>query len=284
MAYDFKKMGCPYEGTEPLPMERYRRKMRGYSKLDGMVDRRGQRKWYFYGLAPFIGFACAAVFLFLCDSSNLVLAANETVGLARNALGEFSVLRAWGIEEPMHGKGSLPLLEGDWVQTQEDSLAQLALLEGIEVTMNEFTKFMILSRWEKATGITRILRIVQGELWIKMQRATIPLEVETPLAIAAMSGSEPPSLEEEGLDPYGPFQESPQELLGKRDTEFTVRVALDGQTTVQVLQGAVEFGNAFNTWVLRPSTVSVAVRGKRCTRPRLIDVKSTMGWTESLRQ
>lgn len=44
------------------------------------------------------------------------------------------------------------------------------------------------------------------------------------------------------------------------------------------------FSNAFNTWVLPPSTVSVAVRGKRCTRPRLIDVKSTMGWTEALGQ
>ena len=91
-------------------------------------------------------------------------------------------------------------------------------------------------------------------------------------------------VEEEGLDPYGPFQEGPQELLGKRDIEFTVRVALDGQTTVQVLKGAVEFGTAFNTWGLLSSTVSVAVRGKPCTRPRPTDVKSTMGWTEAFGQ
>ena len=240
--------------------------------------------WYVYGLAPFVGFACAAVLLFVCASSNLVLAAKEPVGKATNAVGGVRVLRAGGTEEALQGKGSLPLFEGDWVQTSKNSLAQLALGKGVEVAMNESTEFLILSRWEKAKGLIRILRITQGELWIQIQRATLPLEVETPFAIAAMGEPDSPSLAELGLDPYGPFEESPRELLGKQQTEFTISVALDGQTTVQVLEGGVEFGNAFNTWVLPPSTVSVAVRGKRCTRPRLIDVKSTMGWTEALGQ
>jgi hypothetical protein len=258
--------------------------MSRYLKQRDMMDQMGQRTRAFYGLAPFLGFACVAVFLFLPDNSHLVFAANEPVGMATNTLGDFSVFRAESIEEPMQGKGSLPLWEGDSVRTQGNSLAQLALLEGITVMMNENTTFRILSRWEKATGFTRILRLTQGELWIKMQRATIPIEVETPLATAAMSGPEPPSLQEEGLDPFGLMKYSPQELLAKRDTEFTVRVARDGQTTIQVVEGAVEFGTAFNTWILTPSTVSVAVRAKRCTKPQLSDVQSTMGWTKTLGQ
>ena len=241
-----------------------------------------QGTWYSHDLWPFLGFVCVAVLWFFCASFNLVLAANEPVGLVTNAVGEIRVLRAGGLEELLYGKGSLPIYQGDRVQTQKGSLAQLTLMDGIEIVMNEGTEFLILSRWEKANGVTRILRITKGELWVAMEEATLPLEVESPVAIAGAGISELPSQAEEEFDPYGPFEQSVQELLKNQHTEFNLRVAHDGQTTLQVHKGIVEFGSAFNTWALPPSTMSVAARGQRCTRPEPIDVQTTLGWKKSL--
>ena len=153
--------------------------------------------------------------------------------------------------------------------------------------MNEDTTFHILSRWEKAKGLTRILRMTQGELWIQTEGAAIPLEVESPVATAAVvGGPAPPPQAEPDPDGYDSAveSESPRGPVRPQQTEFTLRVEPDGQTTVQVVEGGVEFGTAFNTWTVTPSTVSRAVRGKRCTKPRAMDVQSSMGWTETLSQ
>ena len=260
------------------------RKRFSYPKPHGlMILRRRQSQWDSFRHAAFGMFTWLAIVLCFTGSAHLVFAAKEVVGTVTNAVGEFQVLRAEGIEESLSGKGSLSLFEGDEVQTQEGGLAQLHFMEGIEVAMNEFTEFLILSRWEKAYGVTRILRISKGELLINMQKATLPLEVETPLAIAGVGIAELPSQAEVEFDPYGPFEQSVQELLKNQHTEFNLRVTHGGPTTIQVHKGIVEFGNAFNTWLVSPSTFSVAARGKRCTRPKPTNVNSTIGWIEDLR-
>ena len=55
--------------------------------------------------------------LLFCNSAWPVMAAEELVGNAQNAIGEFSVVRTDGIEERLEGKGTLPLYEGDILRT-----------------------------------------------------------------------------------------------------------------------------------------------------------------------
>ena len=123
------------------------------------------------------------------------------------------------------------------------------------MALNENTSFKLLSRWEKAKGITRIIRLKQGEIWVKTGEGPKALEVETPVATAAV-----------------------------RETEFNIKVQADGQSILTVIHGIVEFGTAFGTCPIRTSTVSYGVRGKRCTKPAPTDVKPAIAWTQAVLQ
>ena len=139
------------------------------------------------------------------------------------------------------------------VRTEPGSQALLDIAPGIQAALNENSSLKLLSRWEKGKALTRIIRLNQGELWVKTGAGPKPLEVETPVAVAAV-----------------------------RETEFNMKVLDDGQTILTVVQGVVEFGTAFGTCPIRPSTVSYGVRGKRCTKPEPADVKAAIAWTETL--
>ena len=182
-----------------------------------------------------------------------VSAQSTQVGTAQNAIGVLVVVRPDGIEDRLQGKGSLQLFEGDVLRTEPASQALIEFKEGIQVALNENTTFKILSRWEKAKGITRIIRLKQGEVWVKTGEGPKPLEVETPVATAAV-----------------------------KETEFNMKVQEDGQSTLTVINGVVEFGTAFGTCPIRTATVSYGVRGKRCTKPAQTDVKPAIAWTEPL--
>ncbi len=119
--------------------------------------------------------------------------------------------------------------------------------------LNENTTLRFLAHWEKAKGSTRIIRLQEGESWVKTGRGPKALEVETPMATAAVQG-----------------------------IEFNLKVHADGQTILTVVGGVVEFGPAFNSWSVRPSTVSYAVRGQRCTKPEPTDVKPVIAWTGAI--
>jgi hypothetical protein len=127
------------------------------------------------------------------------------------------------------------------------------LREGVQVGVNERTTLTLHSRWEKARGITRIIRLSVGEVRVKTGEGPKQLEVETPVATAVV-----------------------------RETEFNMRVEPDGQSILTVIHGVVEFGTAFGTCPIRTSTVSYGVRGKRCTRPAPIDVAPVLTWSRNL--
>ena len=197
-------------------------------------------------------FACTALFFL---SPSVVLAAEELVGNAKNAIGEFSVVRTDGIEERLEGQGNLPLYEGDILKTGVASQALLTLSNNIDIALNENTRFILLSRWEMAKGYTRILRLSQGEVWVKTNGGPKPLEIETPVATAAV-----------------------------KQTEFDLNVQPNGQTTLTVVEGIVEFGTAFGTCPIRTSTVSYGNRGKKCTKPKSTNISPAIAWTQGIRQ
>jgi hypothetical protein len=60
------------------------------------------------------------------------------------------------------------------------------LREGVQVGVNERTTLTLHSRWEKARGITRIIRLSVGEVWVKTGEGPKQLEVETPVATAVV--------------------------------------------------------------------------------------------------
>lgn len=110
---------------------------------------------------------------------------------------------------------------------------------GVQMVLNENSEFLILSRREDGKGFTRILRLANGEVWVKTKGGPKPLEIETPLATAAV-----------------------------QETEFDTKVLPDGQTTLPVVEGIVEFGTAFGTCPIKTSTISYGIRGKNA-RSRL---------------
>ncbi len=186
---------------------------------------------------------------------SLSFAAGESIGSAQNGIGDFTIVRTDGIEESLEGKGSLPLFEGDVVKTDVASQGLLEFSNGIQVALNENTEFTILSRWVKNKGFTRILRLKQGEVWVDTQGGPKPLEIETPVATAAVKG-----------------------------TEFDLLVEPNGQSTLTVVSGIVEFGTAFGTCPIKTSKISYGNRGKKCTKPKSVNVSPSIAWTKGIRQ
>lgn len=170
------------------------------------------------------------------------------IGKAENALGTLTVKRADGRVDQLKGKGSLPLYEGDECKTERAGKAFIRLADGTQVAMNEDTTFLVQVRREKARGVTRIFKLLVGEMWLKTAEP-VPIEVETPVATAAIKG-----------------------------TEFNIQVQPDGKSTLTVIEGIVEFGTPFGTCPIRTSTVSFGERGKKCTKPAPIDPSPAIAW------
>ena len=178
----------------------------------------------------------------------IIVAQLAPVGNAENAVGTLIVRRADGRVDQLRGKGSLPLYEGDECRTERASRAYIKLADGTQVAMNEETTFVIRSRTERAKGATRIFKMLGGEMWMKTQGPKA-IEVETPVATAAIKG-----------------------------TEFNLQVLPDGKTVLTVVEGLVEFGTPFGTCPIPASSQSFGERGKRCTRPAKVDPATATSW------
>lgn len=173
------------------------------------------------------------------------------VGTAKNAInGILVITRADGSSVRLQGKGAVELFEGDKLTTGEKAQALIEFTDGTRVALNEQTTFVVLSRQDRATGLVRILRLLLGEIWVKTSAGPRPIEVETPVASAAIRG-----------------------------TEFNMKVLADGRSELTVVEGLVEFGTAFGTCPIRAGTTSVGERGKRCTRPAPVDAQPAIAWT-----
>lgn len=197
-----------------------------------------------------VGVVMALVLLVFASN---VQAQRVQAGTAVNAVGTLVVIRADGVEDRLQGKGAVRLYEHDELKLGAGAQALLELREGIQVALNENTSVLILSRWEKAKGTTRILRIREGELWAKTVDGPKQFEVETPVATAAV-----------------------------RETEFNLKVEPDGQSILTVITGVVEFGTSFGTCPIRTNTVSYGARGKRCTRPAPTETGPVMSWSRKV--
>jgi hypothetical protein len=195
----------------------------------------------------------AVAFLLVAGGVERVAAQSEQIGEVISSVGTTVVVRTDGIQERLQGKGAIRLFEHDVIRADAGVRALIELKEGIRIALNEKTTATLHSRWEKARGTTRIVRLSVGEVWVKTGDGPKQLEIETPVATAVV-----------------------------RETEFNMKVEPDGQSVLTVVQGVVEFGTAFGTCPIRTNTVSTGVRGKRCTRPAPIDVAPVLNWSRDL--
>lgn len=190
-------------------------------------------------------FLLALVFLF---AGPVALAQLPSIGTVENVVGALMVKRADGRTDQLKGKGALPLYEGDECKTSQGSKAFIKLSDGTQVAMNTETTFLVQTRRERDKGLTRIFKLFVGEMWFKTSEP-VPLEVETPIATAAIKG-----------------------------TEFNLQVQPDGKSILTVVEGLVEFGTPFGTCPIRSSTISFGERGKKCTKPAPFDAPSATTW------
>lgn len=196
--------------------------------------------------------ATALVFLSALPLSE-ALAQSLLVATGRNAIGTLVVTRSDGIEDRLRGEGALQIFEGDVLRTGANGQAMIVLRDGTQVALNENTTMRVLSRWERNKASTPILRMSQGEVWLKVDKAPKPVEVETPVAVAAT-----------------------------QDAELNLKVLADGQSILTTITGLVEFGTAFGTCPIRTSSISYGNRGARCTKPEATDAKAAAAWTKGV--
>jgi len=141
------------------------------------------------------------------------------------------------------------------LRTEAASQALIQLRPGIPVALNERTTLKILSRWDKAGGTMRILRVSRGGVWAKAGDGARQLEIESPVAVVAA-----------------------------RDSEIDVKVTEDGQSALTVVQGTAELGTPFGVCSVRGGTASVGARGTACTAPQPANVAAAVSWKQAVTQ
>ncbi len=174
-------------------------------------------------------------------------------GTANNAVGVLVVVRTDGVETRLRGRGALRVFEGDVLRMDGKGKALIETDEGIQVALNGDSVVQILSRWEKARGVTRVLRVQRGEVWARIGDERRALEIETPVGV-----------------------------LAARVTEVNVRLVSDNETVATVVTGTGEFSTPFATCELRAGTTSLGHRSKACTPPAATDVATVVGWSRPL--
>ena len=173
-------------------------------------------------------------------------------GTAKNAVGVLVVVRTDGVETRLRGRGALRVFEGDVLRMDGKGKALIETDEGIQVALNGDSVVQILSRWEKARGVTRVLRVQRGEVWARIDERRA-LEIETPVGV-----------------------------LAARVAEVNVRLVSDNETVATVVTGTGEFSTPFATCELRAGTTSFGHRSKACTPPAATDVATVVGWSRPL--
>jgi len=172
---------------------------------------------------------------------------------AKNAVGVLVVVRTDGVETRLRGRGALRIFEGDVLRMDGKGKALIETDEGIQIALNGDSVVQILSRWEKARGVTRVLRVQRGEIWARVGDERRALEIETPVGV-----------------------------LAARVAEVNVRLVSDNETVATVVTGTGEFSTPFATCELRAGTTSFGHRSKACTPPAATDVATVVGWSRPL--
>lgn len=141
-----------------------------------------------------------------------------------------------------------PVFPGDILRTGAKEKACLTFNDGIEVFMNYNTSLEIPEKRDKP------IRLKIGEILLKTDPQKAKPEVETPAAVAAVRG-----------------------------TIFDLKADENKKSTLTVVKGEVSFANKRGGVVVKKSEQSQATPETAPAKPRIVDVKNVIKWTESIR-
>lgn len=175
------------------------------------------------------------------------------MGQAQYAVGTLLVVHPDGIEDRLRGRGAVNLFEQDLVKTEAGSRALIELGDGIRIAIDENSTLMLLSRWEKASGVSRIVRLKKGHLWVKGPTNGKSIEVETSSGTAIVQNG-----------------------------EIDIKTSEDGQSVLSATQGTTQFATSYGWCTVSVSTASTGAHGRGCSPNASINVQQTIAWSREL--
>jgi hypothetical protein len=199
------------------------------------------------------GLLVALTLAFAVCPDGPALAQSVLAGTALRATGVLVVVRTDGVENRIQGRRALQVFEGDTLRIDGKGEALIETGEGIQVALSGNTVVKILSRWEKGNGVTRVLRVQRGEVWVRNNDPQRAVEIETPVGV-----------------------------LSARAAEVSVRLVSSEEAVATVVRDTADFSTPLSSCQLRAGTVSHGYRGKACTEPRAVDVQPIIGWSHPL--
>jgi FecR protein len=194
-----------------------------------------------------------ALALLACSASP-AFAQSLAAATARNVTGGvLVVVRADGVEARLRGRGALRVFEGDTLRVDGAGRALVETDEGIQLALNGNAAAKLVSRWEKGSPVTRILRVERGEVWARVDDGQRTIEIETPVGI-----------------------------LAARSAEVSVKLVSDSEAVATVVKGTADFVTPFASCQIRTGSASSAQRGKACTPPAAAEIRPITGWSHPL--
>jgi Tfp pilus assembly protein PilF len=154
------------------------------------------------------------------------------------------------------------LLAGDAVKTGPLSRAAILCVDESQVKLNEHTLLVIEStapspRLQPVTApvaapeaASSLYSVPQGEIWLRNKNQKFRFELKTPSVSAAIRG-----------------------------TEFNLRVAADGTTSLTLLEGSLRLANEYGALVLEPGEEGLARPGQAPTKRVLVQPADAVQWT-----
>lgn len=179
------------------------------------------------------------------------------------AEGTLVVTRADGSTKRLSGQGSLPLFEGDKLETGRVSQGFLLFRDGSRMALNNSTVITIRSRKDDK-GTVQEIKLGIGEIWALVSEKTKRFEVETPNALAGVSGTE-----------FGENYKAQTSTLtvGKGLMDFGVRLAEE-----RILD---QIPTQNRTKVMKGKQSAILQRG-RPSEPVEVNVDLILGWGRAL--
>lgn len=155
----------------------------------------------------------------------------------------------------------MDLYEGDAVQTGPLSRAAILCVDESQIKLNENTIFVLKSAtpsprlpWGQvlpaAAAALSLYQVPQGEIWLRNSNEKFRFELETPALTAAVRG-----------------------------TEFNLRVAKDGFTSLALLAGSLVLRNPLGEVSLAPGEEGLARPGEPPSKRVLVQPEDAVQWT-----
>jgi|GEM_PF-740789 len=205
-------------------------------------------------------FFCVLILVFILAVSTIEVsksAVEGSLGVVAGIKGKLTVKRA---EEAMRQEAFLrmQLYEGDIVETARNSKGCIVFKDGTHMKLNELTSVTLVKSQKtskmSAKKLPSLIKVLVGEIWMQIKKQKGKAEIETPVAVAAIRG-----------------------------TELDVKVEEAGRTIFTVVDGEVELKNNYGMVILKNSEQSIVEAGKAPLPPQKIEVEQFIRWIKDVR-